>query len=139
MARYLTVGIKVPVGGRVELRCAEVLYLCRLSGVKARSRSFSKQTLAVLQALAARPEDWRYGYELSLEVGLKSGSLYPILMRLCDAGLLESMWQAGPPAGRPPRHLYRLSGAGLAALAATGTAERSTTWPVPFNVASSRG
>ena len=75
-------------------------------------------------------------------VGFKipvGGAAVPILMRLCDASLLESMWQAEPPVGRPPRHLHRLSAAGLAALAATGTAERATTWPVPFKVASSRG
>jgi DNA-binding PadR family transcriptional regulator len=66
----------------------------------------------VLTALAARPADWRYGYELGQEVGLAAGSLYPILIRLCDRGLLEATWEADPPAGRPPRHLYRLTGAG---------------------------
>jgi PadR family transcriptional regulator, regulatory protein PadR len=65
----------------------------------------------VLCALAADPSLWRYGYDLSVEVGLKSGSLYPILMRLADRGLLESKWDAGPP-GKPPRHLYRLTAQG---------------------------
>jgi DNA-binding PadR family transcriptional regulator len=71
----------------------------------------------VLVALAVQPADWRYGYELGLEVGLKSGSLYPILMRLSDRALLESRWEPDPPLGRPPRHLYRLSPTGLAAAA----------------------
>jgi len=66
----------------------------------------------VLAALAALPSTWRYGYELGREVGLKAGSLYPILIRLCDRGLLEATWESDPPVGRPPRHLYRLTGAG---------------------------
>jgi DNA-binding PadR family transcriptional regulator len=67
----------------------------------------------VLFALAAEPSAWRYGYELGQEVGLKAGSLYPILIRLCDRGLLEATWEADPPVGRPPRHLYRLTGEGV--------------------------
>jgi DNA-binding PadR family transcriptional regulator len=77
-----------------------------------RSRHPSPQTVKVLDALAANPTAWRYGYELGLEVGLKSGSLYPILIRLCDRDLLEARWET-PPAGRPPRHLYRLTANGL--------------------------
>ena len=53
----------------------------------ARGRRPSPQTVAVLGALAAEPTAWRYGYELGLEVGLKAGSLYPILIRLADRGL----------------------------------------------------
>jgi PadR family transcriptional regulator, regulatory protein PadR len=81
------------------------------------SRRPSRQTVAVLAAMAADPAEWRYGYELGREVGLKAGSLYPILMRLGDRGLLESAWEAEPPAGRPPRHLYRLTGTGVTAAA----------------------
>jgi len=80
----------------------------------AKARRPSAQTVAVLRAFASLPAEWRYGYELGLEVGLKTGSLYPILMRLSDRGLLESSWESDPPAGRPPRHLYRLTGAGEA-------------------------
>jgi DNA-binding PadR family transcriptional regulator len=50
---------------------------------------------------------------LGQHVGLKAGSLYPILIRLSDRGLLEASWESDPPIGRPPRHLYRLTGAGL--------------------------
>jgi PadR family transcriptional regulator PadR len=73
----------------------------------------SAQTLAVLRAFAAEPSAWRYGYELGQEVGLKAGSLYPILIRLSDRELLEASWESDPPPGRPPRHLYRLTGAGV--------------------------
>ena len=81
--------------------------------MSSRSRRPSTQTLKVLQALAADSSAWRYGYELGLEVGLRSGSLYPILVRLCDRDLLEARWEDGPPSGRPPRHLYRLTSNGL--------------------------
>jgi PadR family transcriptional regulator PadR len=77
-----------------------------------RSRRPSAQTMSVLDALAAEPTRWRYGYDLAIEVDLKSGSLYPILMRLADRGLLESDWEPGPP-GKPPRHIYRLTAQGL--------------------------
>jgi PadR family transcriptional regulator PadR len=78
-----------------------------------RSRRPSPQTVKVLDALAADPLAWRYGYELGLEVGLRSGSLYPILVRLCDRDLLEAKWEDGPPLGRPARHLYRLTSNGV--------------------------
>jgi DNA-binding PadR family transcriptional regulator len=68
----------------------------------------------VLRALAAEPRAWRHGYELCRQLGLKSGTLYPILMRLADRDLLETSWETEFPPGRPPRHLYRLSPAGLA-------------------------
>jgi PadR family transcriptional regulator PadR len=67
----------------------------------------------VLVALAQDPGTWRYGYELGQEVGLKAGTLYPILMRLCDRGLLEATWESDPPEGRPRRHLYRILGEGV--------------------------
>ncbi|WP_433201541.1 PadR family transcriptional regulator [Dactylosporangium sp. CS-047395] len=82
-----------------------------------RGRRPSPQTVAVLLALAAGPGRSRYGYELGQEVGLKAGSLYPILIRLTDRGLLAASWETDPPAGRPPRHLYRLTDAGVAAAA----------------------
>ena len=87
-----------------------------------RNRPPSPQTVNVLLALAADPARWRYGYDLSTEVGLKSGSLYPILVRLADRGLLETSWEPGV-VSRPPRHLYRLTGAGREFVAAL-TAQR---------------
>lgn len=78
-----------------------------------RSRTPSAQTATVLLALAQDPAAWHYGYELSQQTGLKAGSMYPILMRLADRGLLETAWESDAPAGRPPRHLYRLTDTGL--------------------------
>ena len=79
-----------------------------------RNRRPSAHTLLALEVLAKQPRRWQYGYELSQITGLKSGTLYPILMRLCDRGLLESQWQAAAQPGRPPRHVYRLTAAGTA-------------------------
>jgi PadR family transcriptional regulator, regulatory protein PadR len=76
-------------------------------------RKPSPQT-AVLRTLAAGPADWRYGYDLCRETGLRAGSLYPILMRLADRGQVEAQWEQDVPPGRPPRHLYRLTAAGRA-------------------------
>jgi DNA-binding PadR family transcriptional regulator len=78
----------------------------------ARPRRLSHQALDVLRALAEEPEQWRYGYELSAQLRLPAGSLYPILTRLADRGLLEAAWEATPPPGRPPRHMYRITVAG---------------------------
>ena len=83
-----------------------------------RRAALSAQTLAVLAALAAEPSDWRHGYDLARETGLKSGTLYPILVRLADREIVEACWEDGEPAGRPRRHLYRLTSDGLAAATA---------------------
>jgi PadR family transcriptional regulator PadR len=75
---------------------------------------FSKQTLSVLAVLCAQPSQWCHGYELAKQTRLKSGTLYPILIRLADRGLVEARWQDEPLPGRPRRHLYRLTADGLA-------------------------
>ena len=78
-----------------------------------RNRRPSAPTLLLLQNLLSQPRSWQYGYELSLGTGLKSGTLYPILMRLAERELLDAKWEAHEYGGRPPRHLYRLSGVGI--------------------------
>jgi PadR family transcriptional regulator, regulatory protein PadR len=75
---------------------------------------FSAQTLAVLAELCAAPSRWRHGYGIARDTGLKSGTLYPVLIRLADRGLVEARWEDEQPAGRPRRHLYRLTPEGLA-------------------------
>ena len=78
-------------------------------------RRFSAQTLSALAALEKDPTTWRHGYELARETGLRSGTLYPVLIRLADRGLVQACWEEDPPVGRPRRHLYRLTPDGLAA------------------------
>jgi PadR family transcriptional regulator PadR len=80
----------------------------------ARKQNNSHQTRTLLSAFRERSELWRHGYDLSRETGLKSGTLYPLLMRLSEQGLLESSWQEAARAGLPPRHVYRLTARGLA-------------------------
>jgi len=68
----------------------------------------------LLAALLAQRTHWQHGYDLSEQTGLSSGTLYPILMRLSDRGMLESRWEPSQHEGRPPRKLYRLNAEGLA-------------------------
>ena len=68
-----------------------------------------------------------YGYEITLSLAeagfgtVKGGTLYPILGRLEDAGLVETQWRAGDSG--PVRKYYRLTGAGH-----TELATRTATW-----------
>lgn len=77
-----------------------------------RVRRPSPQTVAILDALAEKGSNWSHGYDLCRLLGLKAGTVYPILIRLADRGYLETAWEQEVPHGRPPRHLYRLSAAG---------------------------
>jgi DNA-binding PadR family transcriptional regulator len=92
-----------------------------------RIRRPSPQTVAVLRALAAEPDRWRYGYDLCTQLGVQPGSMYPILVRLADRGLLETTWEADHVLGRPARHLYRLTGAGREYAAAQPPADPAAT------------
>ena len=103
-----------------------------------RSRALSPQAMAVVASLAAADE-WRHGYELMTQAGVKSGTLYPLLMRLEAQGLLEARWEESPQAGRPPRHVYRLTQAGrewVASQAQDLAARRAK--PTPLRAAKAR-
>lgn len=76
----------------------------------ARRPDTSPQTLAVFRAFVGG--SWRYGYDLSRETGIRSGTLYPILMRLSGRGLLESRWEETASGRR--RRSHRLTGEGIA-------------------------
>ncbi len=79
--------------------------------MKLKMRS-SRQTLQVLAEFLADERAWRYGYDISRVTGLKSGTLYPILMRLAERRLLEASWETTAE-GRPPRHMVKLTEEGL--------------------------
>jgi PadR family transcriptional regulator, regulatory protein PadR len=72
----------------------------------------SPQLALVLAEFLAQKKEWRYGYDISRNTGLKSGTLYPILMRLAENRMLAAEWETTEE-GRPPRHLYRLTDEGL--------------------------
>lgn len=79
-----------------------------------RKRNPSKQMRSLLEALSARRLEWRHGYEIMKETGLSSGTLYPLLMRMTEQGLVEAEWREPAQPGRPPRHAYRLTATGFA-------------------------
>jgi len=93
----------------------------------ARNRRPSKQMLMLLEALAAKTQQWRHGYDLMKETGLSSGTLYPLLMRMADKGLIEAEWREPAHPGRPARHAYRLTAAGIAL--ARSTEKAGTAFP----------
>ena len=91
-----------------------------------RRTALSPQTIAVLRLLTEAPQlptqpadpsshspgRWWHGYDIARQTGLKSGTLYPILMRLHERALLDAEWEEDPPSGRPRRHRYRLTAQG---------------------------
>jgi DNA-binding PadR family transcriptional regulator len=84
--------------------------------------------ITLLAALAARSQHWHHGYELMKQTGLKSGTLYPLLMRMTDQGLVEAEWREPSQPGRPARHAYRLTAAGIA-LARHSEVSRDAVFP----------
>ena len=59
-----------------------------------------------------------HGFDIIDATGLRSGTVYPILRRLEDAGLVRSRWERGLRArqeGRPPRRYYQLTATGAQA------------------------
>lgn len=97
-----------------------------------RKRALSSHARALLAALLAAGERWSYGYELASLTATKSGTLYPLLIRLEAQGYLEAEWQQPTASGRPPRHAYRLTAAGRSLArteaAAPGEAGSQKTW-----------
>jgi PadR family transcriptional regulator, regulatory protein PadR len=69
----------------------------------------------VLSALLEEPDRFRYGLELMAATGLPSGTLYPLLRRMQDAGWVTAEWERLDPvaAGRPARRYYRLTAEGI--------------------------
>ncbi|MFD6096972.1 PadR family transcriptional regulator [Nocardiopsis flavescens] len=97
-----------------------------------RRSSWLKGVLDLL-VLAGLTEGESYGYAIARrldEAGLgtiKGGTLYPVLNRLEEAGLVEAEFRAADRG--PGRRYYRLTGAGRAVLA-----EQTTAW-VEFDAA----
>ena len=74
----------------------------------------TSQTLLVLSELMVDRRRELSGADIAARSKLKSGTLYPILARLEEAGWLTSHWEAGDPAalGRPRRRYYRVTAEG---------------------------
>ena len=70
-------------------------------------------TRLVLDVLmAADPDDPPWGYRICEDAGLGSGTVYPILERLDQAGWIAGQWETGQPSDRPRRHFYTLTDTG---------------------------
>jgi PadR family transcriptional regulator, regulatory protein PadR len=69
----------------------------------------------VLAALLQEPTVERYGLDLMRATGQPSGTLYPILVRLQQAGWVSARWEDTDPVetGRPARRYYRLTPLGI--------------------------
>jgi PadR family transcriptional regulator len=75
-------------------------------------RQLSGKAKAVLEQFVEEPEREWFGLEILREIGVSSGSLYPILHRLEERGFLVARWEPleeATPEGRRPRRLYRLN------------------------------
>lgn len=72
------------------------------------------QTIKVLAALMSRTQDEVSGADIGRTTGLKSGTLYPTLFRLEEAGWITSRWETDDPheLGRPRRRFYQITGVG---------------------------
>lgn len=71
----------------------------------------TSQTLKVLMALMNNLCNELSGAEIGKLTKLQTGTLYPILLRLEQAGWLESRWEIEAPEflGRPRRRFYHVT------------------------------
>ena len=74
----------------------------------------SHQTLRILKIFLDGPSEGLAGSDIWKKLGLFSGTVYPILMRLQGADWLTSDWEELPPEklGRPRKRIYQLTGTG---------------------------
>ena len=82
------------------------------------SSTLSHAATAVLQAIAS---GFRHGFDVTRATGLPSGTVYPALRRLEEAGLVTSAWEdyrLARTAQRPARKYYEITKRGEDALAA---------------------
>jgi len=83
------------------------------------SRPLGYATLQILQAIAA---GYVYGFDIMDVTGLPSGTVYPILSKLEDSGLVKSRWEDARIAKRekrPARRTYVITGDGREAVRET--------------------
>jgi DNA-binding PadR family transcriptional regulator len=81
-----------------------------------KSKSLPVGAVMILHALARGS---RYGFDIIEQTGLTSGTVYPALDRLENAGLARSKWEDADLARRekrPSRRYFTITGAGKTAL-----------------------
>lgn len=108
--------------------------LGRLQTMVKRPPRISGPTLRILKEFLAEAPREMAGSEIGRITGLPSGTLYPVLLRLEEAGWLRSEWERGDPAllCRPRRRFYRLTAQGMekahAALGELQLAPKGAAW-----------
>lgn len=86
------------------------------------SKTPIRMTYATALVLEALDQGHAYGFDIIDATGLRSGTVYPLLRRLQEAGLVCSKWEKVGEArrnNRPPRKYYELQPAAAAVLEAT--------------------
>ncbi|NKK96521.1 PadR family transcriptional regulator [Rhizobium leguminosarum bv. viciae] len=80
----------------------------------------TSKTMTVLAAIADNSAKGISGAEIMAQCGLWSGTAYPILLRILEAGWVSAEWEMGDPSmlGRPLKRLYRICGLGQSELQA---------------------
>jgi len=76
-------------------------------------KNYLSYTMALI--LQAVDNGYRYGFEVMSITGLPSGTVYPALRRLEDAGLAVSRWEdpgVAQQEQRPARKYYEMTGEG---------------------------
>ena len=71
-----------------------------------------RMTYATAMVLQALERGFLHGFDIAEATGLRGGTVYPILRRLEDQGMVRSRWEAVGIAreeGRPPRKYYQLA------------------------------
>jgi DNA-binding PadR family transcriptional regulator len=84
----------------------------------AQEPQLSHTAAMILQAIDA---GFVYGFSVMENLGLPSGTVYPAMRRLERDALIRSQWEKQSIADaelRPPRKYYRITAAGVGALAA---------------------
>lgn len=72
-------------------------------------------TLPTATVLSALVHGHAYGFEILDVTGLRPGTVYPVLRRLEEEGIVRSSWEDAAKAraeGRPSRRNYRLTSEG---------------------------
>lgn len=81
-------------------------------------KGYLSYTMALI--LQVLDQGYRYGFDIMAITGLASGTVYPALRRLEDAGFVISKWErqsVAQAAQRPPRKYYEVTKPGRTALA----------------------
>lgn len=70
----------------------------------------------ILAVLMNAPQDGpAWGLQICEQTGYGTGTIYPALDRLLQAGWIEDKWEEPAPADRPRRRYYTVTSAGRAA------------------------